>query len=125
MLVCGFDAKGNLLWDNAFVTSPGLVRSELEAAVQPVPLADGRLVLAYMLDNEVYYKRINQGEEGPNDTKVELLTGGGSQPEKVIDVRQPDLFPWGSNKFIASGFQKIKVEHGLERQVFFLQVLHF
>ncbi|WP_460584417.1 hypothetical protein [Hymenobacter arcticus] len=125
VLVCGFDAKGNLLWDNAFVTGPGLVRSELEAAVQPLPLADGRLVLAYMLDNEVHYKRINQGEEGPNDTKVELLTGAAERAEKVLDVRQPDLFPWVGNKYIASGFQKIKVEHGLERQVFFLQVLHF
>ncbi len=125
VLVCGFDSKGNLLWDNAFVVGPGLVRSELEEAVQPLPLADGRLVLAYMLENEVHYKRISQSEAAPNDTKVELLTGATDRPEKVVDVHQPDLFPWRDNKFIASGFQKIKAEHGPERQVFFLQVLHF
>ena len=125
VLVCGFDSKGNLLWDNAFVVGPGVLRDQLEEAVQPLQLADGSLALAYLLDNEVHYKRISQGEPGPNDTKVALLTGAPGQPEKVLDVYQPELMPWGSNKFIASGFQKIKVEHGAERQVFFLQVLQF
>jgi hypothetical protein len=124
VLVCGFDKRGNLLWDNTFVVGPGLMRSGLEEAVQPLVLADGHMVLAYLLDNEVHYKRIRQGEPGPNDTKVELLTSGG-QSEKVLDMQQPELMPWGSNKFIASGFQRIKVERGAERQVFFLQALHF
>lgn len=125
VLVCGFDKRGNLLWDNNFVVGPGLVRSELEEAVQPLALADGHLVLAYLLDNELHYKRVNQSEASPNDTKVDLLTSGPSQSEKVLDVTQPDLLPWGPNTFIASGFQRIKVERGAERQVFFLQALHF
>ena len=125
VLVCGFDKKGNLLWDNAFVVGPGVLRSELEPAVQALPLADGRLVLAYSLDNEVHYKRINQGEPSANDTKVELLTAAGSTPEKVLDVTQPDLAPWTNNQYIASGFQRIKAARGPERQVFFLQVLQF
>jgi hypothetical protein len=125
VLVCGFDKRGNLLWDNTFVVGPGLVRSDLEEAVQPLVLANGHMVLAYLLDNEVHYKRIRQGEPSPNDTKVELLTSATSQSEKVLDVQQPELLPWGNNKFIASGFQRIKVDRGAERQVFFLQALHF
>ncbi len=125
VLVCGFDKKGNLLWDNNFVVGPGLVRSSLEQAVQPLTLANGHLVLAYLLDNELHYKRINQSEASPNDTKVDLLTSPASQAEKVLDVVQPDLLPWGDNTFIASGFQRIKVDRGAERQVFFLQKLHF
>lgn len=125
VLVCGFDKRGNLLWDNTFVVGPGLVRSGLEEAVQPLVLADGNMVLAYLLDNELHYKRIRQGEPSPNDTKVELLTSANSQVEKVLEVEQPDLLPWGDNKFIASGFQRIKVDRGAERQVFFLQALHF
>lgn len=124
-VVCGFDKRGNLLWDNTFVVGPGLVRTALEEAVQPLALADGGLVLAYLLDNELHYKRINQSEPAPNDAKVELLTSATNQPEKVLEVRQPELLPWGANKFVASGFQRIKVERGAERQVFFLQVLHF
>jgi hypothetical protein len=124
-VVCGFDKRGNLLWDNAFVVGPGLVRTALEEAVQPLALADGSLVLAYLLDNELHYKRISQSEPAPNDAKVELLTSATNQPEKVLEVRQPDLLSWGDNKFVASGFQRIKAERGAERQVFFLQVLHF
>jgi hypothetical protein len=124
-VVCGFDKRGNLLWDNTFVVGPGLVRTVLEEAVQPLALSDGRLVLAYLLDNELHYKCITQSEPAPNDTKVELLTSATNQPEKVLEVRHPELMPWGDNKFVASGFQRIKVERGPERQVFFLQVLHF
>jgi len=124
VLVCGFDKRGNLLWDNTFVVGPGLVRSELEIAVQALPLADGHLVLAYLLDNELHYKRISQSEASPNDTMVELLTAGPAA-EKVLDVRQPDLAPWAEGQYIASGFQRIKSNQGAERQVFFLQVLHF
>lgn len=124
-VVCGFDKRGNLLWDNAFVVGSGLVRTTLEEAVQPLALADGSLVLAYLLDNEVHYKRISQSEPGTNDSKVELLTSANSQAEKVLETRQPELLPWVGNKFVASGFQRIKIERGAERQVFFLQALHF
>ena len=125
VLVCGFDKRGNLLWDNNFVVGPGVVRSGLEEAVQPLTLANGNMVLAYLLDNELHYKRVNQSEASPNDTKVDLLTGAAGPTEKVLEVTQPDLLPWGANAFIASGFQRIKVERGAERQVFFLQALHF
>lgn len=124
-VVCGFDKRGNLLWDNAFVVGPGLVRTALEEAVQPLALADGSLVLAYLLDNELHYKRISQSEPAPNDAKVELLTSATNQVEKVLEVRQPELMPWKTNAFVASGFQRIKVERGAERQVFFLQAVQF
>jgi hypothetical protein len=124
-VVCGFDKRGNLLWDNAFVVGPGLVRTALEEAVQPLALADGSLVLAYLLDNELHYKRISQSEPAPNDAKVELLTSPTSQPEKVLEVQQPELLPWKGNEFLATGFQKIKAERGAERQVFFLQAVQF
>ena len=125
VLVCGFDKRGNLLWDNNFVVGPGVVRSELEEAVQPLQLADGRLMLAYMLDNELHYKRISQSDPSPNDTKVDLLTSAAEAPEKVLDVRQPDLLPWANNQYVASGFQRLRPGRGEERQVFFLQLLKF
>ena len=125
VLVCGFDKRGNLLWDNNFVVGPGVVRSELEEAVQPLQLADGRLMLAYLLDNELHYKRISQSDASPNDTKVELLTSSAEVPERVLDVRQPDLLPWANNQYLASGFQRLRPGRGDERQVFFLQVLKF
>ena len=125
VLVCGFDKRGNLLWDNSFVLGPGVVRSELEPAVQALPTADGRLVLAYLLENEVHYKRITQGEPSPNDAQVELLTSSGPAREKVLDASYTDVAPWANNQYVASGFQRIRVERGAERHVFFLQLLQF
>ena len=126
VLVCGFDKRGNLQWDNNFVVGPGIVRTELEEAVQPLPLADGGLVLAYLQDNELHYKRISQSEASPNDTKVDLVTSAAPEPEKVLDVYQPDLLPWANGQYVASGFQHLRTgRNGPERQVFFLQALKF
>jgi len=129
VLVCGFDKRGNLLWDNTYVVTPDVMRSELEEAVQPLTLADGRVVLAYLNgENELHYKCINHDEAGANDRQVQLLTfsSDGHNPDKVLDTVQPDVLPWTGNQFIASGFQRVRQgTHGAERQVFFLQALQF
>ena len=128
VLVCGFDKRGGLLWDNTYVVTPDVVRSELEEAVQPLTLADGRVVLAYLnTENELHYKCITQGEAGPNDLQVPLLTynSDGKTPDKVLDTDQPELMPWANNQFVASGFQRVRGGQGSERQVFFLQALRF
>ena len=124
VVVCGFDKRGNLLWDNTFVVDPDVMRTEVEQAVQALPLADGRLVLAYLLENELHYKRINRDEPAPNDAKVDLQTVGGPG-EKVLAASQTDIAPWVDNQYVASGFQRIRASHGPERQVFFLQLLKF
>ncbi|MFD1873378.1 hypothetical protein [Hymenobacter bucti] len=125
VLVCGFDRRGNLLWDNAYVVDSDLLHSELEEAVRTLTLPDGRLVLAYLLDNELHYKLINQGETGPNDLKVPIFTAGPGIKEKVLDTRQPDVQPLVGRQYVASGFQRIQGERMPERQVFFLQTLEF
>lgn len=128
VLVCGFDKRGGLLWDNTYVVTPDVMRSELEEAVQPLTLADGRVVLAYLnTENELHYKCINQGEAGANDHLVPLLTynSDGKTPDKVLDTDQPELMPWADNQFVASGFQRVRSGQGAERQVFFLQALRF
>ncbi|NML67727.1 hypothetical protein HHL22_21205 [Hymenobacter sp. RP-2-7] len=128
VLVCGFDKRGGLLWDNTYVVTSDVVRSELEEAVQPLTLADGRVVLAYLnTENELHYKCINQGEAGANDRQVPLLTYStdGKTPDKVLHTSQPELMPWAENQFVASGFQRVRSGQGPERQVFFLQALRF
>jgi hypothetical protein len=125
VLVCGFDRRGSLLWDNSYVVDSDLLHSELEEAVRTLTLPDGRLVLAYLLDNELHYKLINQGEAGPNDLKVPIFTAGPGIKEKVLDTRQPDVQPLGGRQYVASGFQRIQGERMPERQVFFLQMLEF
>jgi hypothetical protein len=125
VLVCGFDRKGSLLWDNSYVVDSDLLHSELEEAVRTLTLPDGRLVLAYLLENELHYKLINQGQDGPNDLKVPIFTAGPSIKEKVLDTSQPDVQPLSGRQYVASGFQRIQSERMPERQVFFLQTLNF
>lgn len=125
VLVCGFDRRGNLQWDNTYVVGDDLVHDELEEAVRTISLPDGRVVLAYLIENELHYKLISQGDSSANDLKVNLFTAGPGIKERVLDTRQPDVQPLVGRQYVASGFQRIQSEHKPERQVFFLQILEF
>ena len=125
-LVCGFDRSGTLLWDNTFVVE-NLRRSDLEEAVRMQPLADGRVVLAYIDEEKLRYKVINRAESSANDRHVPIQTGSGAiaATERVSDTSQADLLPWFGTRFVASGYQRIHVEHGPDREVFFLNSVVF
>ncbi|MGI4873675.1 MAG: hypothetical protein ACRYFX_21155 [Janthinobacterium lividum] len=125
VIVCGFDKRGNLLWDNTFVVGNNVMRTEVEQAVQALPLTDGRLALAYIADNEIHYKRIDQGEPSPNDAKTDIQTASPDAKEKVLDASQTDVAPWVNDQYVASGYQRIRPAHGPEREIFFLQLLKF
>jgi hypothetical protein len=126
-LVCGFDRKGNLMWDNIFVVQ-NLRRSDLEEAVRLRPLPDGRLVLAYLDESKLRYKVMNRGESAPNDLHVVISTGTGSAEqgaERPIDTNQYDLLPWYGGRFVALGYQRVRVTHGPDREVFFMNTVVF
>jgi len=125
VLVCGFDRRGSLLWDNTYVVENELLHDQLEEAVRTLTLPDGRMVLAYLTEEGLHYKLVNQDEASPNDLKVELFTAGPGVKEKVLNTYQPDIQPWDDHHYIASGFQSIKPENGAVRDVFFLQLLEF
>jgi len=125
VLVCGFDRRGSLLWDNTYVVENELLHDQLEEAVRTLTLPDGRMVLAYLTEEGLHYKLVNQDEASPNDLKVELFTAGPGVKEKVVDTYQPEIQPWVGQQYIASGFQSIKPASGPVRNVFFLQVLAF
>ncbi|MDO7846878.1 hypothetical protein Q5H92_10960 [Hymenobacter sp. M29] len=126
-VVCGFDRTGALIWDNTFVVE-NLRRVELEEAVRLQTLPDGRLVLAYLDEEKLHYKLVRRGEDAPNDQQVVIRTGSGpteTAPERVTDTSQADLLPWFGSRFVATGYQRVKVERGPDRQVFFLNSVVF
>jgi hypothetical protein len=126
-LVCGFDKQGNLTWDNIFVVE-NLRRSELEEAVRLQPLPDGRLVLAYLDENKLRYKVVNRAENAPNDLQVPISTGAGPTEqglERATDTDQYDLLPWYDGRFVALGYQHVRVSHGPDREVFFMNTVVF
>ena len=127
-LVCGFDRTGVLIWDNIFVVE-NLRRSELEEAVRLQALPDGRLVLAYLDEAKLRYKLIDRAESAPDDQQVPIQTGadpaGNAGTEHASETSQADLLPWFGSRFVASGYQRVRVEHGPDRQVFFLNSVVF
>jgi hypothetical protein len=124
VLVCGFDRQGTLLWDNTFVVE-NLRRYELEEAVSLRPLADGRLVLAYLDNSKLRYKVVNRAEHSPNDEYVRIHTSPAGVPEKVSDTARSELLPWFGSRFIASGYQTVQPAQGPGREVFFLNAVVF
>jgi len=126
-LVCGFDRTGTLLWDNVFVVE-NLRRYDLEEAVRLQALPDGRLVLAYLDEEKLRYKLINRAESAPNDQHVLLQTGpagAAADTERTAETSQADLLPWFGSRFVATGYQRVRVEHGRDREVFFLNAVVF
>ncbi|GAB2848963.1 hypothetical protein [Hymenobacter ruber] len=126
-LVCGFDRAGNLIWDNTFVVE-NLRRSELEEAVRLQTLPDGRLVLAYLDEDKLRYKVVRGAESSPNDQQVPIQIGAGpadNGAEHATETSQADLLPWFGSRFVATGYQHVRVEHGKDRDVFFLNSVVF
>jgi hypothetical protein len=124
VLVCGFDRQGTLQWDNTFVVE-NVRRYELEESIRVQPLSDGRLVLAYLDEEKLRYKVVNRAEHSPNDQQVPIQTAPLGVTEKVTNTEKTDLQPWFGSRFIASGYQKVRLEHGAAREVFFLNAVVF
>ncbi|MBT2559230.1 hypothetical protein J7E24_15685 [Hymenobacter sp. ISL-91] len=132
-LVCGFDRRGNLLWDNSFLLDE-VNRLQLEETVAVRPLDDGKLALAYLKDDKLYYKLVDRTAPSPNDWQVNLRTAPAApagaestkkREEKTISTYQEHLMPWYGRHFLAVGYQNIRGESGAMREVFFLNDLAF
>ncbi|WP_460623176.1 hypothetical protein [Hymenobacter tenuis] len=124
-LVCGFDRQGNLLWDNSFILKE-MERFDLQENVRARPLADGRrIALAYLKKDEFHYKIIDRDVSSPNDWQVLLRTTMSDVKEKATETKQEELQTWYGSRFLAMGYQHVRIEKGEARDVFFINVLDF
>ncbi|MCC2546907.1 hypothetical protein LJY25_10665 [Hymenobacter sp. BT175] len=124
-IVCGFDKKGNLLWDNAFVLKD--VRNyNLVENVRVRPLPDGnRLVLAYLDEHRIRYKIIDRTVSSPNDLDVPIVTSLKGAKEKPNSTTHEGLLSWYGSRFLAYGYQHVRPEKGSSRDVFFVNSVAF
>jgi hypothetical protein len=124
-LVCGFDKRGNLLWDNTFVLKD-VVRYTLTETVRLRPMPDGRLAIAYLDNDKLYYKVINRTTPSPNDLHVNLKTSAlPTAKEKASNTSQEGLVTWYGSRFLAYGYQHVRADRGPDRDVFFLNAVSF
>ncbi|MBT9391742.1 hypothetical protein KLP40_01090 [Hymenobacter sp. NST-14] len=126
-LLCGFDRQGNLLWDNSFLLKD-VDHAQLQETVCFRPLPNGQFAVAYLKDDNFYYKLVDRSAPAPNDWQVTLRpspTEAGPREEKATSTQQEQLMAWYGTRFLAVGYQHIRPEQGPGRDVFFLNVLEF
>ena len=125
-LVCGFDKRGNLLWDNTFVLKD-VVRYNLSETVRLCVLPDGhRLAVAYLTDDKLNYKIIDRTAPSPNDLHVNLKTSSlPTAKEKATTTSNEGLVTWYGNRLLAYGYQHVRATHAPDREVFFLNAIGF
>lgn len=124
-IVCGFDRRGNLLWDNTFVLKD-VENYDLVETVRLRPLADERrLVMAYLEEEEIRYKIIDRAVATPNDLAVPLQPAQPDSKEKLSSTSQEGLLAWYGSRFLAFGYQYVRAPRGAGRDVFFLNVISF
>ena len=125
-LVCGFDKRGNLLWDNTFVMKD-VVRYTLDETVRLRILPDGhRLAVAYLDNDKLNYKIIDRTAASPNGLHVNLTTSAlPSAKEKASNTSQEGLVTWYGNRLLAYGYQHVRADRSPDRDVFFLNAVSF
>jgi hypothetical protein len=124
-IVCGFDRRGNLLWDNTFVLK-NVESYELAETVRLRPLPDGqRLVMTYLNEETIRYKIIDRALASPNDLEVPLQPARADAKEKLSSTDQSGLLAWYGSRFLAYGYQHVRSQHGPDRDVFFINVVSF
>ncbi|SHI62299.1 hypothetical protein SAMN02745146_1208 [Hymenobacter daecheongensis DSM 21074] len=125
-IICGFDRHGNLLWDNNFVLKD-VQHTDLLETVRLRPLPDGkRLALAYLDDDQIRYKIIDRTAPSPNDLSVPIQTAPATTAkEQGTSTRNAGMLAWYGNRFLAYGYQHVRVDGGRDRDVFFLNTVAF
>ncbi len=121
--LCGFDRKGNLLWDNCLpikdLTSPTL-SNMVQIAEQ-----DGRLVLAYPSEGQISTEIIRRNQTLSQPETFDLKAAGTPAKEKIVYSDDGNVAAWYGSNFLAFGFQKVQADRpGLPtRSVFYLSKL--
>ncbi|RPD50190.1 hypothetical protein DNI29_05180 [Hymenobacter sediminis] len=124
-LICGFDRQGNLLWDNSFLMEE-VEQFALRETVRVRPLPDGQhMAMAYLKDEDLYYKIVDKAAPSPNDWQVKIQTNATGAEEKITNTQQEQLSAWYGSRFLASGYQSVRPPTGPNREIFFLNVIEF
>ena len=123
-IVCGFDRRGNLLWDNTFVMR-NAESYDLNETMQLRPLPDGRFVMAYLDENRIRYKTIDHAATSSNDLEVPIQTTLSEAKEKANNTTQEGMLAWYGSRFLAYGYQHVRTGFGAGRDVYFINVVAF
>ncbi len=124
-IVCGFDKKGKLLWDNS-ISINKVERSQRDRVVHLGSLGDS-LVLSYLKDSEIHSKSFYRYRTLKEETKQELKSM--LSEYAVAETNWSEYIHWYDNHFLLFGEQRMKIGQSAEgiigRKVFHLTKLSY
>lgn len=121
-LICTFDGKGNLIWDNSISLNEIQSRT-LDQKVQ-LSEVDGEFIVAYPDDGVIKTAILKPQEEIQKVENVDLKIG--SEEIRILESQDNELSSWYDHVFIAYGIQSVKKVNGvIPRDVFYLSKLTY
>jgi len=126
-IVCAFDSKGNIVWDNSFKTND-ITSYNLEESVA-VNVQGERAVIMYLDDNLIKSQVVQRDdvEEGKTYNPIKLLNNGDKLKSRDSSVK--GLKSWYDNNLYSFGVQKIKNKSFPKkeriRRVFYINKIQF
>lgn len=126
-VVIGFDAQGDLKWDNSFEIND-VKTFELQQLVRIAP-ADERIVLLYVYENLIRSKIIKDNHVLEVKTEDPIKSNFQNDEVNEKKTESSKLDYWYTKYFFASGVQKVRTQRtgkeGGYRKVFFINKLRY
>ena len=107
-IVCGFNAQGELLWDNCFEMGNEILNKSLEEIVQVGMNPEGNLIMMYPYDEKLHTQIIKGNDVVAKKEKFDIrkVQEANSQ-QKVSDTDAFHLSHWYGSYFISWGMQDV------------------
>ncbi len=124
-IVCAFDKKGKMLWDNSLEYKDLESMSGLSPQLQ-VSTGTDSLTLLNFQDKKIYYKRTDKSLAVEAIREVEIPDK--EEADKKLDDREDEaVMQWYGDYFLMYGIQKMKGVGGASnsRRVFYLSKLAY
>lgn len=124
-IVCAFDKKGKMLWDNSLEYKDLETMASLSPQLQ-VSTGTDSLTLLNFQEKKIYYKRTDKSLAVETIREVEIPSK--EEAESKIDEREQEaVMQWYGDYFLMYGIQKMKSIGGLsnQRKVFYLSKLGY
>ncbi len=108
-IVCGFNAQGELLWDNCFEMGNDVLNKSLEEMVQVGMSPDGNLIMMYPHDEKLHTQIIKGNEVIGKKEKFDIKKiQEANSSQKISDTDAFHVSHWYNNYFISWGFQDVQ-----------------
>jgi hypothetical protein len=121
-IICFFDKKGKLIWDNS-ISLNNLESNTLLEKVQ-VSVNDDKIILAYPDNNKIKTTLIQKNQKAKILEVFDLKSANDTLT--ITDTKELSLAAWYGNHFLSYGYQNVKKSNDLlNKSVFYISKLAY